>query len=289
MRRTATQIVASLSPVLIGLAVLGACSSGSDTSASATASPTAAATATQGGRGGGQRTPGVGGLIAAVSGSTMQVQSQSKQTAVTWTASTTFTKAATGSVADVTVGSCVFVRAADATATGDTVAAGTVQVLPAASDGTCMAIGFGGGGGTPPSGMPTDMPAPTDAANVPGQGPGSGQVPTGVPSGNGGGGVAGKVTAVSNGSFTVARIMAGGEGTTSTASPVTVQTSASTTVTKTVPASSADAVVGQCATAQGQTGDTGAVSATSIALRAPVNGSCFGGGAARTTTGSSSG
>ena len=299
MRRVGTpaRILGSLSPVLIALAVLGACSSSSGTVASATASPTAAASATQGGRGGGQREPGVTGLIAAVSGSTMQVQSQSKQTAVTWTASTAFTKAATGSAADITVGSCVFVRQAiDATATGDTLTADTVQVLPANADGACTTgFGVGGGGGTPPSGVPTDMPPPTDAGNGPGagQGPG-GQVPAGVPGGNGqgpggGGGAAGKVTAVSNGSFTVARTMPGGDSTTSTASPVTVQTSANTTFTKTVQASSADATVGQCATAQGQTGDTGAVTATSISLRAPVNGSCVGGGAARTTTGSSSG
>ena len=73
-----------------------------------TSAPTGAAGA--GGAGGaGQRQPGVNGLVAAVNGSTMQVQTRTDQTAVTWTDATTFTKVAAATLADVTVGSCVTV------------------------------------------------------------------------------------------------------------------------------------------------------------------------------------
>lgn len=272
--RTSATVAASLTSALLGMGVLGACSSGSNAAEGTAAASTPAATATGRGGGGGQRQPGVSGLIAAVSGSTMQVQSQNRQTAVTWTATTAFTKQDAGSAADVTVGSCVAVRSAGgATATGDSVAAGAVQIAPAAADGTCS-VGFAGG--TPPAGAPSGMPQSTGA-------------PNGADGRGGAGGLFGKVTAVSGASFTLARIAPAGEGATSTAAPVTVTTSGSTAYTKTVKASATDVAVGQCATAQGQTSETGAVTATSVALRAPVNGSCFGAGGSGTAGGATGG
>ncbi len=183
---------------------------------------------------------------------------------MTWTATTSFTKQQAGSATDVTVGVCAVVRPPDgATATGDSGSAANVQISPAAADGSC-------------SGTLSGMPQPTDAPNG---APAAGSPGQGAPTGRGGAGAFfGRVTAVSGGSFTVARIMPGGEGTTSTASPVTVTTSGGTAYTTTVKASATDVAVGQCATAQGQASETGAVTATSVALRAPVSGSCFGGG-----------
>ncbi|MGZ4560656.1 MAG: hypothetical protein ACXVXJ_06735, partial [Mycobacteriaceae bacterium] len=80
----------SVAPVLIGLLLLSACSSGStdtppaNAAATGDAVPDAAPGAASG------RMPGVNGLVAAVSGSTAQVQSTSTQTALTWTGTTTF-------------------------------------------------------------------------------------------------------------------------------------------------------------------------------------------------------
>ena len=130
------------------------------------------------------------------------------------------------------------------------------------------------------------MPQSTDAPNgAPTGGPGQG----GADGRGGAGGLFGKVTAVSGASFTLARIVPAGEGATSTAAPVTVTTSGSTAYTKTVKASATDVAVGQCATALGQTSETGAVTATSVALRAPVNGSCFGAGGSSTAGGATGG
>lgn len=282
--RTPATVAVSLTSVLLGAATLAACSSGSS-SAESTPAATAPATATGRAGGGGQRQPGVSGLIAAVSGTTMQVQNQSKQTAVTWTATTAFTKQEAGTAADVTVGACVAVRPAGAaTATGETVTAGSVQVTAAAADGTCTG-GFGGG--TAPAGTPSGMPRSTDAPGGASTG-GTGQ--GGPPDGRGGAaGFVGKVTAVSGASFTLARIVPAGEGATQTASPLTVTTSGSTAYTKTVQASPTDVAVGQCATAQGQTSETGAVTATNVALRAPVGGSCFGAGGSSTAGGATGG
>ncbi|MFZ1286455.1 MAG: hypothetical protein WAR57_05385, partial [Candidatus Phosphoribacter sp.] len=123
----------SLSGVLTGLAVLtvitlSACSGTAPTSATPTdarsaGAPSSAAGSGSGGSGASGRPgapgqPGVSGLIADVSGSTMQVQSATKQTAVTWSAATRFTQNVSGSVADITVGSCVLARAATAGQTG---------------------------------------------------------------------------------------------------------------------------------------------------------------------------
>ncbi|HNV14413.1 MAG TPA: hypothetical protein PKL63_07095 [Dermatophilaceae bacterium] len=222
------------------------------------------------------------GLIAAVDGTTMQVQSSTKQTAVGWTATTSVARTAAGTLADIVAGSCVVVRSASSDGSapdaGGGVTATSVQVS-AAVNGACADV-FGGGirgGGGIPSGMPTGQPGvdqlpPGATVGAPG-GPG-GRVP-------GGFGVVGLVTQVGSGTFTVAsltRVGDGGPGTASAApaqtTPVTVTTSASTTVTTTKVAAAGDIAVGLCATAIGPTDDIGKVTATSIVLRDAVNGAC---------------
>jgi len=224
----------------------------------------------------------VSGLIAAVDGTTIQVQSSTKQTAVGWTATTSVARTAAGTLADIVAGSCVVVRSASSDGSapdaGGGVTATSVQVS-AAVNGACADV-FGGGirgGGGIPSGMPTGQPGvdqlpPGATVGAPG-GPG-GRVP-------GGFGVVGLVTQVGSGTFTVAsltRVGDGGPGTASAApaqtTPVTVTTSASTTVTTTKVAAAGDIAVGLCATAIGPTDDIGKVTATSIVLRDAVNGAC---------------
>src|SRR5690242_17401214 len=63
------------------------------------------------GDGGGRaRFPGVAGLVAAVSGTTAQVQGAGQQTAVSWTSTTRFTRQVPASASAVTVGECVTAR-----------------------------------------------------------------------------------------------------------------------------------------------------------------------------------
>ena len=279
--------------VLVTLALAGcalsACGGGT---AGASATPAVAAatrTAGSGAGNGGQRTPGVNGLIAAVEGTTMQVQSSTKQTAVGWTATTKVSRSAAGTLADIVVGSCVVVRdvSADATSAAGSpataVTAASVQVSPA-TNGTC-ADGFGGiRGGAPagmPTGMPTDLPAPPAGDPAP-PGATTGAAPGGrIP---GGFGVVGLVTDVGSGSFTVASVTPNrGAGVpTSGAStaaavattPVVVTTTPSTSVMTTKAATATDIKVGLCATAIGASDDIGRVTATSIVLRDAVDGAC---------------
>jgi hypothetical protein len=293
----------------LALAACGPASASGDSGAPVAGS-TPAPTGTAGAGGaGGQRQPGVNGLIAAVNGSTMQVQTRTDQTAVSWTDATRFTTVATAALTDVTVGSCVTVLepATSGTATGSAASAPATQVTAAsvevrpATNGECAA-GFGGGapgaGGAPPAGAPTGAPTGTATNGTGGRG--------GADFGRRA--VAGLVTAVSGDTITVQETArARGNGTassTATASPtttsVTVTTTSSTTYMAQKTGAATDVAVGECASALGKADDTGSVAATAITLRPATNGSCttgFGGpGGARggstgtaTTTGGANG
>ena len=262
--------LATASSVLL-VATLAACGGGSDDAATDTSGAAAQAggapnAAQNGGQGGGM--PGASGTVAAVSGSTAQVQNdQSGQVAVSWTKSTTFTQQVDATLADVTVGSCVMVTTAD----DDTAA--TVRITAASDDG----CGFGGGQrpAGAPSGMPTDMPTdmPSDMPS---------DLPSGGPGGAGGGGfgTVGEVTAVSATGFTVSATQPGSED----ASDVSVTVGDDTTYTTQAKAQASAVAVGRCVTARGDSDDTGAVVATTISVSDPVDGQCtagFGGGGMR--------
>ena len=271
---------------------LAACGGGAATPSATT--PGTGAGRTGGAGNGAQRAPGVTGLIAAIEGTTMQVQSPTKQTAVGWTASTRITRSVDGTPADIVVGSCVVVRnvTTDATAgsaggSSGPVSAASVQVSPPVN-GSCLdAIGGAGGiraGGGSPTGAPTDRPAgdqlPPGATGGPGAAGGPGA------RGFGGFGVVGQVMSKGDGEFVVASIGRAGDGgvvgatanATAATTPVTVTILAATTVKVTTVAAASDIKVGLCATALGVADDIGKVTATSIVLRDPVSGSCTTGG-----------
>lgn len=189
------------------------------------------------------------GLVAAVDGSTAQVQSSDSQVAVTWTDDTTFTQQVSAALSDVTVGSCVLVM-------GEATEATSVRITPAV-DGECAAgMGGGGfGGGSRPTDIPTDRP--TD-------------MPSGAPGGMGGF-TSGTVTAVGDSGFTVDAVQPGSDETTST--EVTV--GSDTTLTRQAEAASSDVVVGVCLQTRGESDSTGAVAATSIAISAATDGECM--------------
>jgi len=218
----------------------------------------------QAGPGAGGRMPGAVGKVAAVTGSTAQVQGPDGQVAVTWTASTTFTKEVSATLSDVKVGSCVMVGSTDQTTPGSTpataVTAASVRIT-AKDNGSCAVLP-GGPGGPAGSGGPGGGPqvSGTPPSGAAGQRP---QV-------RGMGGAFGEVTAVSATGFTVASALPGGTGTTT----VTVTVGSGTTYSRTGPGAAADVKVGACVAANGHTDDTGAVTATRVAVTQPVDGQC---------------
>lgn len=222
----------------------------------------AAGSAPNAGPGGMRNFPGASGEIAAVDGSTAQVQSQQTgQVAVTWNGQTTFTKQVTAKLADVEVGSCVMVRSDDATAPdASTVAATTVRITEPV-DGACSG-GFGGREArvAPPSGMPS----PREGRERP---EGARPDRAGM-----GGGAFGEVAAVSDNGLTVTSQRPGGDE----ASTITVTVSANTTYSRQAAGSAADVKVGSCATARGEADDTGAITAETIAISPKEDGSCGG-------------
>jgi hypothetical protein len=206
-------------------------------------------------------------MIAALSGTTMQVQSQqSGQVAVSWSGSTTFTHTVSAALSTVKAGDCLTAAAATG-ATGSAAAftAATVTVT-APVNGTC-GTGFGGGGaggGTPRAG-------------------GSGR-PSGFPSGGAGRPAAGAfttgtVSSVSGSEIVVSAQQRGASGSSSAPTTVTVTTDASTKVTTVASTSSSSLQVGKCVTAQGTADSSGTVAATSVRITDPVSGQCstFGG------------
>lgn len=271
MRLTRLTLAAASSVLL--LATLSACG-GDDASGSGTD------TAARGGDQTGQQgtapgldagmVPGASGEVAAVSGRTAQVQNdQTGQVAVSWTGDTTFTQEVDATLDAVEVGSCVVVTTADtddSSAEATEVTAASVRITPASDDG----CGFGGGRGAgmpsgAPSDLPSDMPSdmPTDRAG-------------GMP---GGFGTVGEVMAVSATGFTVAATTGppADDASAGETSEVSVTVTGDTTYTATATATAAAVEVGRCLVAQGDADDTGAVTAASVSISDPVDGSCTSG------------
>ncbi|MFC4616304.1 hypothetical protein ACFO3K_16375 [Cellulomonas algicola] len=293
-RRTALALPA------VGLVLLLAACSGAAGDAGADPSVSPA-----GGGGGGPQTqrvddPGrVVGEIVSVDTALMQVRATDEQTAVTWSGTTTFTQTVAGTLADVTVGSCVVAVATptDDTATSDDTSNGTsdapldattVTIGAAADDGTCSGVGgFGGpggrGGGTPdgaPTGLPTGLPS---GAPRGGDGERPDGAPTDLPSGAPttrafGGVVGGQVTAVSGATLTVSVTTGPGasDDDASSDEPVDRQVvvSDATTYTRTVDADASALTVGRCAAVRGEADDSGKVAATSVQVSDPTDGGC---------------
>jgi len=260
--------IATACGAVVLLVAASACGSKSnDTSnASTSTSDSGSQTSQQG------QFPGANGKIAALDGSTAQVQSQQNgQVAVTWNASTTFTKEVAASLSQVKVGDCVVATPSqsDSSSSTDTTKVTAANVrISTATGGTCTG-GFGGPGGgqgpsfngTPPSGAPTSAPS-----GAPRQFRGSF-------------GAVGKVTAVSGSGFTVSSTRPGSD----TATTVAVNTTSATKYTTNAKATASDVKVGGCMSAQGTTDDTGAVTAKTVALSAAVDGQCGGGFFRRST------
>lgn len=285
--QTARRIAAACG---VGVLLIGTSACGSDPAPSgqSTSNESGAQTTPQAGQLG-QR-PGANGKIAAVVDSIAQVQSaDSGQVAVTWNATTTFTKQVSAQLDDVAVGDCVMVTS-ESTEVGSvdqttppvqpTEVTATSVRISEATDGSCSPVGGQGGfPGGRPTGGPEGVQPPTG-----GQPPADGQRPTGGGQFRGMGGAFGTVTSVSATGFVVESTVPALDGTTAEPISVTVAVNAKTVYSTTAKGSVSDVKVGQCLRAEGETDDTGAVTATAIALTPPTDGEC--GGFSRRSTGS---
>lgn len=288
------------------IALLAACGGGTaDTAAGSDAEQTAAnggagakgsttgQNGTQGRGTGGRQMPGASGKIAEISGTTMQVQNTSTQTAVSWTEDTAFTDTVSAKSSDLAVGDCISVTPAATDVDGADDSAPVTAAAISISDAVDGACGFGGAGF--PGGQRAGGERAPAAGQTPdrGQRPDSGQRPDGEGQGNRGafrGGVSGKVVSIQDATVTVEMTRsamptdtaAAAPGANSAAISRTVIFSATTTWTQTESAASEALEVGRCVTAIGTTaigttGSTGAVTATSITIRSATDGECTGG------------
>lgn len=282
-------------------ALLAACGGGSTSSpATKTSSGTAATGAgagTAGGTAPGSRRgfPGVVGSVAAITGSSMEVQNPSSgQTTVSWTASTTFAQTVTLAASSVAAGDCATVVG---TSSGGRITARTVAVSTAQASGTC-APRFGAGdrgfGGVRQGGRSN------------GTGPNGAATRRGFPAGGGarfsGTFASGKVVSSSatslvllGTSFSGGRPPGSAPPTTAAPSDITVTVEPSTVFTEVRPTTPASLAVGDCVVANGPAASTGAVSAHSVRITSTGGQSCtagfgrFGGGGSGSPSASSNG
>ncbi len=248
--RRRTALVASL---LGGAAVVLALA-GCAATAMVAPTPARSVQARQGAGGpNGQGRGGVFGLIAAAQNGVLQVQGDGEQTTVRYTGATTVQRATTQKASAIAIGDCIM-----AVTTRNADAATSITVTAASAGGTCT-NGFGGFGGSRPSGAPTALPSP--GASYSGRGGGFGRVTTG------------KVIAATASSLTVQATARDGSTTSEK-----VALSSATTVTVTKAASVKDIARGLCVRANGKADDKGGFDATSLTLSAASSdGTCTSG------------
>ena len=271
---------------LLLIAGLAACGGGSKAAANGTNSIVPLPSGSRGpGAGRGGPAPAAYGMAAAIAGNSVEVQDPATgQVTVTFTASTRFIQTKSATITALVVGDCVTAigqRSTSATpAPSGSSGAGRPTSFTAASvsiepavNGSCAAGfggggfgggggGFGGGGGGGFTGRPSGSPRP------------SGSFSRGAGGGFGGGGFGGlangKVSQLSGDTMSV--LVTGRGGQSDTTDQVTL--TASTSYTETAAVNSTALKVGECVTAIGSTGSTGAVSATRITLSTPGPNGC---------------
>ncbi len=263
-------------PVL-ALAVLAAACGGGTTTTAASSATTAPAAS---GGGTGTAPPGVSGTVAAVNGTSLEVQGAGGQVTVNVTPSTVITQTVAATSADLAVGQCV---AASGTKSGtDVVAATAVSINEITSSSGSCSGGFGGGGrgggfrGGAGGGEGTAARSTTRSTLSAAQRARLANLGIAV----------GKVTTISGNTVDV-QVPTPPSTTTTTGGPKTSNNplprvtptgsftfTSSTTFTVTKPATASSLAVNQCVTAFGPSNNTGAVTATRLTIRPPVNGSC---------------
>ena len=251
-------VVAGLGVVALAAAACGGASSASSKPA-ASQSPSTTAPASR---------PGAFGTVAAVSGSSLEVQNPTTgQVTVNLTPTTTYSQTVPGAASDLAAGVCVAANGPQGATTspGQPFTARTVAISQPGPNGcTPGAGGFGGFGG-PRAGNGGGGGSTTTA-------PGNNRNRNGnrAPRFNG---AFGKVASASGPTFVVQRTDRNGANMTTS-----VTTDPSTTFSKVVSASQSALAVGQCVAAVGPADQTGAVTANSVTIRPPGPNGCFTGG-----------
>ena len=248
---TTTRRLALATPLLA--LVLAGCSG-------TTSSAPASGASHSGGKGGAHRRSVVSGQISSVSGTTLQVQEKgNNQAAVTVTQTTTVTQQQAGTAADVTQGSCVSVVAA--TPAPAAVLNATSVLVSAPVNAACPPAGRGGALAGKRA-LLTGQVTTVQGSTVIVQGAlrsGGGHRTSGS-----GGTSGGTATKPSGPPATIA---------------VTVVLASTTRYGSQAKVSSSILASGQCITAWGSTGTTGAITATNIAIGpTAANGTCGGKG-----------
>lgn len=255
--------------------------------AAVTTTPTLAGAQTT--RGGGF--PGGSGTLIGRSGSTLQIEGFAGTSKVLVTSTTQYRQVEDTDSSAITKGACIRVTGSGTTSEGITATSVTVLDDKQACSANANAGRGGGGfpgGGQPPNGgsLPNGGTFP-DRGSLPNGGspPDGGTLPEGGFPGGGGGGVTGKVKSTNGDTVVVvARVPEQSSG--GNAQPklkkqkVSVTLADSTTVSHTVDATEAVLVVGSCVTAQGTADSVGTVTAQTVTVSAPEDGSCtrgFGG------------
>jgi hypothetical protein len=306
-RRKRGRLVLAAVPIAVTVALLSSCSGASSKTQAA------AKTDQNAQQDGGQRQfPGGSGELVALSGKTLQVQSSSSQTTVTYSGTTTFSKNVGAVASAVKVGMCVnaLPKAAPNRSTSnsgtpngstpngstpngsgspssDRVVTAATVLLSQPVNGECGG-GFAGGGGGQRSGAPNEGSSGTPQRSYGQDRSGSSGALSARGRPGGGFGANGKITSATGSSFVVASMrptrapsqtsQSGGAGQSGSEGPataeITVTTTKTTTYAQTVKATASALSLGSCIAARGKADDTGAIAATSIAVRAKENGTC---------------
>ncbi len=241
---------------------------------------------------------GASGSVAALSGTTMEVQNPSTgQTAVNWTTTTTFSKSVTEAVSSLAAGDCVTVTGAPSKSSKTTIEARSISVVAATSTGSCTeqfradgaagaggANGPGGGGfrfGGGGEGGTTGGTRPTFKA---GSGRGfAGSANIAIATGKVTG-VSGSTVKVTGYDITPGQFGPNTKSTSKAKTPTTpkteslkITTTSTTTVGATQTAAATDLAVGDCVSAFGPAATNGAVTATTVRITSTGGKTCTGG------------
>lgn len=249
-RLTRFAILAATGATALSVAACGSSNQSAPTSASTSTSTVTSTTTSQAPA---QSEAKVSGLIASVAGNSIQVTKEDKSNAaVNFTSTTKITEVSPATLSDVTSGSCVTVRPTKEAQGGQQpVTAASVRVSPSVN-GTCPKPKESGPASGPGSSSPAPSGSPTAA-------PANAQP------------VRGSVASVTGNTISVAGTDASGN---TTQTSVTVDDN--TKYTKLTTATPDAITQGKCVNARGTMDNGGTLQATSINVRAAVDGKCPG-------------
>ena len=232
------------------------------------------------------------GSVAALSGSSMEVQNPNTgQVTVNWSSSTASPQNTAVTETAVTAGDCVTVTGSSSKKSKNSVVAQRVSISHPTSSGSCQS-GFGGGPSRPPSGSSGHLPG-GGFGGFGGRAPssGNGGPPAGFGRGRGSGSIAlasGKVTHAVASEITVSGFSSASSGRRPSrnrarssrpkTTTIHVSVTSSTTYSETNDTTASTVAVGNCVTAIGRTGSTGAISASTVRITSATTKSCGAGG-----------